>query len=256
MRDFFVSYNKADSQWAEWIAWKLEETGFDVVIQAWDFRPGENFVFKMQDALKNTKKMVLVFSEDYLNSSFTAAEWTSVFATDPVAKERKLVPIRVRECTPEGLLGPLIYVDLVNLSEPDAEGALLGAFADRSKPSKPPGFPGGSDATLAPSRFPGKSQVESRIAKAQSRVPEADLISPEVPVPIFERIRLNTELNAITPSQFNMLLTALSPPPGLVPTMPALQADRSSALLAWAISPAGLDLRIVEKVLRQIANPR
>ncbi|MCH8289827.1 toll/interleukin-1 receptor domain-containing protein, partial [Candidatus Poribacteria bacterium] len=37
MRDFFVSYNRADRAWAEWIAWHLEEAGYTVVIQAWDF---------------------------------------------------------------------------------------------------------------------------------------------------------------------------------------------------------------------------
>jgi len=35
---FFISYNKADKTWAEWIAWILEEAGHNTVIQAWDFR--------------------------------------------------------------------------------------------------------------------------------------------------------------------------------------------------------------------------
>ena len=33
-KDFFISYNKADATWAEWIAWVLEEHGKTVVIQA------------------------------------------------------------------------------------------------------------------------------------------------------------------------------------------------------------------------------
>ena len=40
MKNFFISYNKADRQWAEWIAWLLEEQGPLTVIQAWDIRPG------------------------------------------------------------------------------------------------------------------------------------------------------------------------------------------------------------------------
>ncbi len=35
MSDFFVSYTKADEQWAEWIGWVLEEAGFAVTLQAW-----------------------------------------------------------------------------------------------------------------------------------------------------------------------------------------------------------------------------
>ena len=50
MPDFFISYNKADREWAEWIAWQLEKDGFSTVLQAWDFRPGCNFVLEMQKA--------------------------------------------------------------------------------------------------------------------------------------------------------------------------------------------------------------
>jgi hypothetical protein len=49
-RFFFISYNKADRTWAEWIAWQLKEARYSVHLQAWDFRPGSNFVLKMQRA--------------------------------------------------------------------------------------------------------------------------------------------------------------------------------------------------------------
>lgn len=49
-KNFFISYSGADSTWAEWIAWVLEEAGYTVVLQAWDFRPGSNFVLEMQQA--------------------------------------------------------------------------------------------------------------------------------------------------------------------------------------------------------------
>jgi TIR domain len=58
-KDFFISYNGADKAWAEWIAWQLEEKGFSTILQAWDFRPGANFVLKMQEASEydGTKKL-------------------------------------------------------------------------------------------------------------------------------------------------------------------------------------------------------
>jgi hypothetical protein len=42
--NFFISYTRNDEQWAKWIAGALEEAGCSTVLQAWDFRPGENFV--------------------------------------------------------------------------------------------------------------------------------------------------------------------------------------------------------------------
>jgi hypothetical protein len=33
-KDFFISYNKADLPWAEWIAWQLEEVRYPAILQA------------------------------------------------------------------------------------------------------------------------------------------------------------------------------------------------------------------------------
>src|SRR5439155_20102209 len=104
MKDFFISYNKADRQWAEWIAWQLEEAGYSTVIQAWDFRPGGNFVLDMQRAAVECERTIAVLSEDYLKSLFTQPEWTAAFAQDPTSAESKLLPVRVRECELKGLL--------------------------------------------------------------------------------------------------------------------------------------------------------
>jgi hypothetical protein len=38
--DFFISYTGADTPWAEWIAWQLEDASYTTRLQAWDFRPG------------------------------------------------------------------------------------------------------------------------------------------------------------------------------------------------------------------------
>jgi tetratricopeptide (TPR) repeat protein len=138
---FFISYNKADRQWAEWIAWTLEEAGYSVVIQAWDFRPGGNFVLEMDRAV-GAQKTIAVLSEDYLSAAYTQPEWAAAFANDPQGLAQTLIPIRVRDCKPTGLLRPLIYVDLVELSEQDARQAVLGAMQARAKPPQKPKFPG------------------------------------------------------------------------------------------------------------------
>lgn len=59
-RDVFVSYSRADREWAEWIAWTLEDAGYSVVIQAWDFRPGKNWVLAMDEATAQTRHTVVV----------------------------------------------------------------------------------------------------------------------------------------------------------------------------------------------------
>jgi hypothetical protein len=62
----FVSYAGADTAWAEWIAWQLERAGHEAIVQAWDFRPGENFVVQMRRALDTAERTLAVMSTAYL----------------------------------------------------------------------------------------------------------------------------------------------------------------------------------------------
>ena len=137
----FISFTEADLDWAHWIAWTLEKLGHSVIFQAWDFGPGTNFVTKMQSALGSAEKLILVLSEDYLRSSFAASEWAAMFQTDPVGSERRILPIRVRECRPTGLLSTIVFLDLVGKTEQEAKRSLTFAFQDRLKPIEEPKFP-------------------------------------------------------------------------------------------------------------------
>ena len=159
-RTFSISYNRHDKQWAEWLAWTLEEAGYTVVLQAWDFRPGGNFVLDIQRAAAECEKTIAVLSEHYLQSEYAQAEWAAAFASDPQSLKRTLLPVRVEECEPEGLLAQIVYVDLVGMPEVEAKQRLLNALQERAKPAQPPGFPG---AVVAAARtelvrlpFPGE----------------------------------------------------------------------------------------------------
>ena len=99
-KDFFVSFNSADRTWADWIAWTLEEAGYQVVYQPWDFRPGGNFVLEMQRAASETRKTVIVLSDNYLKAGYTQPEWAAAFVQDPRGEDRKLIPLRVAPCSP------------------------------------------------------------------------------------------------------------------------------------------------------------
>ncbi len=156
-RDFFISYNRADQGWAEWIAWQLEDAGYTTKIQAWDFRAGGNFVVEMDDAVKTSRRTIAVLSQDYLAAKFTQPEWAAAFARNPTGETRLLVPVRVADCQPQGLLGTTIYVDLVGLDETVARQKLLAGVGEaRLKPAFSPVFPGrGAGRTAATPDFPG-----------------------------------------------------------------------------------------------------
>jgi TIR domain len=162
--DYFISYTSPDKAWAEWIGWVLEDTGATVILQAWDFVPGSNFVLEMQRAAASAPRTIAVLSPDYLTSRFAAPEWGAAFAQDPEGLDRRLVPVRVRDCALDGMLLSIVHIDLVGLSEAAARQRLSdGLAAKRGKPNQAPGFPGAGagHGGEAPKPFPGHSLSNS-----------------------------------------------------------------------------------------------
>ena len=140
MKDFFISYNREDKQWAEWIAWQLEEAGFSVIIQAWDFVG--NWVIRMNEAMRETARTIAVLSPDYVKALYTQSEWANAFRLDPTGAKDLLIPVRVRPVDLEGVLAQIVYVDLVNIDEGAAVELLLKRVrGERGKPSSSPAFP-------------------------------------------------------------------------------------------------------------------
>ncbi len=170
-KNFFISYTQVDRSWSEWIAWQLEEEGYTVIIQAWDFAAGANFIDQMDRALETAERTLLVLTPEALGSRFVREEWTAAL------KQERLIPVRVRKCDPEGLLGVRSYVDLVGLDEEIARSRLLLKLRnERAKPATAPAFPG---ATLAQERT-----VHERPAfpEGQERAPEPPAVeSPAIP---------------------------------------------------------------------------
>ena len=151
--DFFISYTKADLPWAEWIAWQLEAAGYTTVIQAWDFRPGSNFVLEMDRASQEAEQTIAVLSPSYLDAAYTHPEWAHAFARDPKGEKSLLLPVRVLDCHLKGLLAQVVYIDLVGLDEEDAKNRLLAQVrSGRGKPQLKPLFPGAK--TLSKPAFP------------------------------------------------------------------------------------------------------
>ena len=143
--DFFVSYAEADRGWAEWIAWQLEDVGFRVLLQAWDFVPGSNWISTMHAGVQHAIRTVVVLSPAYLSSVFGAAEWQAAWKEDPDGGAKKLLPVRVAKCERPGLLAGVVSVDVFGMVEAEARSrlhlAVTAAIKGRDKPIERPLYP-------------------------------------------------------------------------------------------------------------------
>jgi hypothetical protein len=147
LRDFFISYNHADQGWAEWIAGCLEAAGYTTLVQAWDIRPGSNFIVEMDWAFKATRRTIAVLSPDYLTSQYTTPEWADALRRDPTGTKRLLLPVRVRDCLLTGWLAAVVYTDLLGQPVKEAQQRLLAAVQADGRPATAPAFPEASSVT-------------------------------------------------------------------------------------------------------------
>lgn len=137
----FVSHAGPDSQWAEWVAWHLQEAGYEVELGLWHWRTGDDFVKRMTDALERCSAVVALFSPAYFAPGrYTEEEWTAL-----VARRGRFIPVVVEPLEDDqlpALLTSRMSKDLHGLDEADALAALLEAVGGPAVPDRKPDFPG------------------------------------------------------------------------------------------------------------------
>src|SRR3712207_6770805 len=110
--DFFISHAGRDTAWAEWLAWQLQQDGYTVELDVWDWTPGEDFVARMQSALERADRVLAVCTEAYFTSAYGGAELRAAFAGQAAMR---IVPVLVEPVTLPTLYAPLIPLDLTGL---------------------------------------------------------------------------------------------------------------------------------------------
>jgi tetratricopeptide (TPR) repeat protein len=153
-RDFFVSFTGADRPWAAWLLAELDAAAYSSVSQLRDFVAGSNFALAMHHAAQRARRTLGVLSPQALRAPYVLQEWAQRLATDPTGEQRALLLVRVEPCEPEGLLGPVVYVDLVGLDEAAARARfreeLAAAVRGNRLPPASAAFPGsGPSAAVA-----------------------------------------------------------------------------------------------------------
>ncbi|WP_250285504.1 MULTISPECIES: TIR domain-containing protein [unclassified Frankia] len=177
--DFFVSYADADHEWAEWIAWTLEETGYRILIKAWESVPGTVWSALEQEGLRRASRLLAVVTPAYLESADGGAQWQVMRESDLKGDARRLLPIMIETCGPGslGILGTRGRIDLTDLSGPADEreartrllDGLRDALAGRRRPDSPPTLPIRKQATAGRMRPTGPIPLPERVSRMDEK---------------------------------------------------------------------------------------
>jgi len=132
---YFISYTtrtESNKQWAIWVDWVLgKKLRHSTRMQEYDSKLGGNFKTFMDEALKWSDVVVLILSQEYMESENCREEWTNA---------KRLLPLRFDNCKPEGLLKHRVYIDLCGLERGVARDKLLNELEDCIRPIEEPEF--------------------------------------------------------------------------------------------------------------------
>ncbi len=116
--DLFLSHASEDTEWCEMLATRLRNLGVRVWFDKWELRGGDKLERRLNAAMKQSRKMVVVWTASYFADG---KEWTRAEAEafsqlhpDPLASERRLIPVWRADCEIAPLLLSLIRIDFRN----------------------------------------------------------------------------------------------------------------------------------------------
>jgi hypothetical protein len=117
--DVFISYSHKDAEWVtDVLLPRLEKTGLKVCIDNRDFIAGESAIVNMQDSIKNSRRILLVLTPNWVRSRWTKleAEIAQIAPTKDV--ENRIIPLMWKRCTIPQHLGRLTWVDFADANQP------------------------------------------------------------------------------------------------------------------------------------------
>ncbi|MBD3340650.1 MAG: TIR domain-containing protein [Candidatus Lokiarchaeota archaeon] len=113
--DIFISYSHKNQDWVyTHLLKRLEREDFRICIDFRDFRIGAPLIKEMERAIIQSKKILLIFSPEYLSGEWTEFECVISQAIDPAARERRILPIMYRYCDLPLRISNLIYLDFTD----------------------------------------------------------------------------------------------------------------------------------------------
>ena len=141
--DFFLSRRGSVAAIAREVTDVLTDKGYRVRVQDYDIPIGASFVAVMHEGVKNSRDLIVLFTQDYEQSPYTRKEFTSFEAERAQsAEERHIIVLRCEDTPLRGLLADSVYQDLVGIEDPQERKRRIIAAAERqSQAASPPPRP-------------------------------------------------------------------------------------------------------------------
>ncbi len=99
--DVFLSHNKAQKDWTRRLGRRLRNDGFEVWLDEW-VTPrfaGTSWIQLLRDGVKESRKVILVWSEEFFNNEWPQLESAIIQLIDPIGTQGRIIPILQSPCS-------------------------------------------------------------------------------------------------------------------------------------------------------------
>ena len=136
--DFFLSRRGSVAAIAQEVADVLKGSGYEVVVQDYDFQIGESWVLAIHDCIKSARDLIILLTSDYEKSQYTREEFAAFWkkqADEP--DKHRIIVLRCEDVQPEGLLSHNVFQDLVGVTDTEERKQRILAAAKRRSAAPP-----------------------------------------------------------------------------------------------------------------------
>lgn len=108
----FLSHSSKDKPIVTSVALDLNEKGISTWLDAFDIRPGESIVTKINEGLNKCDYILLFLSENSVKSDWVTKEWETMLWEEVNSQKIKIIPIKIGDCEIPRLLQTKKYINL------------------------------------------------------------------------------------------------------------------------------------------------
>ena len=118
----FISYSHKDKEWVkDYLLTNLEKNGILCHIDYRDFEIGKPSLYCMEEAVETCDKTILVYTPDWIDSEFSQFEGVILQTDSPLNLNKKIVPLKLKQCDIPKRLKILNYADFTDKTEWDTQ---------------------------------------------------------------------------------------------------------------------------------------
>jgi len=109
--DIFLSHNSKDKPLVRKLAERLKQSGLRLWFDEWIIKPGDDIFLQIEQGLQGSRTLILCMTPSAFESDWVGLERNTVLFRDPSNKNRRFIPLFMKDCTIPDTIRRYSYVD-------------------------------------------------------------------------------------------------------------------------------------------------